>query len=215
MAIVARDDAIRIERLQGGGFGNNVYLIVCRDTNESVLIDAPGPPGAKKIKDMVAGTDLKYILLTHSHRDHIGALFELRHNPDVPVGIHHMGAKMLPEPPEVELHDGDVISFGKIALKVLHTPGHTPDSVCFYIGNYLMSGDTLFHGGPGKTSSPEALQQIIDSINKTIFALPDEIRVFPGHGESALLKEEKEEFAIFCSRSHDPNLCGDVVWLSS
>ena len=213
MAIVARDDTIRIESLQVGPYGNNVYLMVCRDTDESVLIDAPAE--AEQIKDMVNGTELKYILLTHSHMDHIGALFELRHDLNVPVGIHPLGAKKLPEPPDIELHDGDVVTFGKINLKVLYTPGHTAGSVCFYVGKYLMSGDTLFHGCPGKTGSSEDLQQIIESISKKLIVLQDDTQVFTGHGESANVKEEKEDFGIFNSRTHDPHLCGEVVWLSS
>jgi glyoxylase-like metal-dependent hydrolase (beta-lactamase superfamily II) len=79
----------------------------------------------------------------------------------------------------------------------------------------LISGDTLFPGGPGKTGSPNALKQIIESITDKILPLPDDTRVFSGHGDATVLKKEKEEIAVFKSRDHDPNLCGDVLWLSS
>jgi glyoxylase-like metal-dependent hydrolase (beta-lactamase superfamily II) len=102
-----------------------------------------------------------------------------------------------------------------MSLKVLHTPGHTPGSLCFWVGKYLISGDTIFPGGPGQTKSPTDLKRIIESITRKIFVLPDDTAIYPGHGDSTLLRKEKEEFAIFSSRPHNPNLCGDVLWLSS
>jgi glyoxylase-like metal-dependent hydrolase (beta-lactamase superfamily II) len=79
----------------------------------------------------------------------------------------------------------------------------------------LISGDSIFPGGPGKTRSPAALKQIIKSITEEIFVLPDDTQIYPGHGDSTVLKKEKDEFAVFSSRLHDPGLCGDVLWLSS
>jgi len=96
---------------------------------------------------------------------------------------------------------------------VLHTPGHTPGSLCFRVGRYLISGDTIFPGGPGRTSSPDDFKQIIKSITEKIFVLPDDTQIYPGHGNSTVLKNEKEEFAVFASRPHEPNLCGEVLWL--
>ena len=116
---------------------------------------------------------------------------------------------------EVLLGDGDTISFGTVGLKVLHTPGHTPGSICFLTGKYLLSGDTIFPGGPGKTYSPDKLQQIIDSITGKIFVLPEDTRIFPGHGASTIVRREKVEFDVFSSRPHNASLCGDVLWLSS
>jgi glyoxylase-like metal-dependent hydrolase (beta-lactamase superfamily II) len=104
---------------------------------------------------------------------------------------------------------------GKIKLQVLHTPGHTPGSVCFKVSKYLISGDTIFPGGPGKSGSPDNLKQIIKSITDKIMVLPDDTAIYPGHGEATTLNKEKQEFAVFSSRPHDPNLCGDVLWLSS
>jgi glyoxylase-like metal-dependent hydrolase (beta-lactamase superfamily II) len=83
------------------------------------------------------------------------------------------------------------------------------------VGKYLIAGDTIFPGGPGKTGSPAALKQIIDSIVSKIFVLPDETEVYPGHGWGTVLGKEKKEFAVFSTKTHDPNLCGDVLWLSS
>ena len=147
--------------------------------------------------------------------DHIGALSELRSGLGIPLAAHAADAGVSPPPPEIQLNDGDIISFGNIKLEVLHTPGHTPGSLCFKTGKYLISGDTIFPGGPGKTRSPADLQQIIKSINSKIFTMDDDTQVYPGHGDSTVLKKEKDEFAVFSSRPHKPNLCGDVLWLSS
>lgn len=213
MTIAVRDSNIRIEKLQLGPFGTNAYLLTCLYTDESVVIDAPAEAG--KITEKLRGTKPKYILLTHNHFDHTGALAEIRSLLKIPLAAHAADSGNLHLPPEIRLNDGDVVSFGTINLEVLHTPGHTPGSLCFRTGKYLISGDTLFPGGPGKTGSPSALKQIIESITSKLFILDDDTLVYPGHGESTVLKKERDEFAAFASRPHDPSLCGDVLWLST
>ena len=213
MASVVKDDNIQIERLQLGPFGTNAYVLTCQQTRDSVVIDAPAE--ADKIIENLKGTNPRYILLTHNHMDHIGALAELRSRLIIPLAAHTSDAAGLAPPPEIQLNDGDTVSFGNIKLEVRHTPGHTPGSLCFKTGKYLLSGDTIFPGGPGKTSSPANFQQIIKSITSKIFPLDDDTQVYPGHGDSTVLKKEKEEFAVFSSRPHSPTLCGDVLWLSA
>jgi len=213
MGALVKDDRLRIDRLSLGPFGTNCYLITCRRTGESIVIDAPGE--AAEILRGLKGTHPRFILITHTHMDHLGALSHLKSELEIPVAVHPLEAKNLPLRPEILLDDGDTVSFGRIKLTVLHTPGHTPGSICFLTGKYLISGDTLFPGGPGKTRSPADLRQIIESIKEKILPLPDDTQVYPGHGDSTILRKEKEEFALFSSRSHDPNLCGDVLWLSS
>jgi len=213
MTIVAEDDAIQIERLELGPFGTNAYIVICRKMRDSALIDAPAE--ANIIMDRLKGTNPKYILLTHNHMDHIGALAELQAGLKVPLAAHALDAGNLPSPPEMLLNEGDTVSVGNLKLKVLHTPGHTPGSLCFKVGKYLISGDTIFPGGPGKTRSPDAFKQIIKSITEKIFVLPDDTPIYPGHGESTVLKKEKEEFAVFSSHPHSPHLYGEILWLSS
>ena len=213
MTMVAEDDTIRIEQLQLGSFGTNAYILTCQRTGESVLVDAPAE--ADKIMERLQGTSPKYILLTHNHMDHTGALPALRDRLGLPLAAHPADAGILNPLPEIRLNDGDVVSFGDIRLEVRHTPGHTPGSLCFRTGKYLISGDTIFPGGPGKTGSPAALTQIIKSITGQIFTLEDDTRIYPGHGDSTTVKKEKEAFAAFSSRPHDPNLCGDVLWLTA
>jgi glyoxylase-like metal-dependent hydrolase (beta-lactamase superfamily II) len=213
MVLVVKDDNIEIEKLELGPFGTNAYVLVCRATGDSVLVDTPAE--ASKIVERLKGTNPRYILITHSHMDHLGAFSELKAKLGVRVGAHPLEAGRLPSPPEILLNDGDIVSFGDVELKVLHTPGHTPGSLCFLAGRYLISGDTLFPGGPGKTSRPADLRQIIESMTEKIFVLPDDTQVYPGHGDSTVLKKEKDEFAVFSARAHDPGLCGDVLWLSA
>jgi glyoxylase-like metal-dependent hydrolase (beta-lactamase superfamily II) len=87
--------------------------------------------------------------------------------------------------------------------------------LCFHVGGYLISGDTIFPGGPGNTRSSGDFKQIVRSLKEKIFVLPDDTHVYPGHGEPTTLKKEKDEFAVFSSRPHSPDLHGDVLWLTS
>lgn len=213
MKIMVEDRDVRIIRMELGPWGTNAYIVVCRATGDSVVVDAPGD--ADKVLKRLAGTKPKYIVLTHTHIDHIGALEELKARLKVPVALHPEDAVRLSLRPDMELKDGDTIEVGKLKFKVLHTPGHTPGSLCFLVGKYLISGDTIFPGGPGKTGTPADFKQIVKSLDTRLFVLPDDTQVYPGHGDGTVLGKEKKEFATFASKPHDPNLCGDVLWLSS
>jgi len=205
--------AVQIERLELGPFGTNAYVVTCRKTQSSVLIDAPAE--AHIIIDRLKNTTPKYILLTHNHMDHIGALAQLRNELKVPLAANALDVRNLTSPPEILLNDDDTVWLGELKFTVLHTPGHTPGSLCFRVGRCLISGDTIFPGGPGKTSSPADFKKIIKSITDKIFVLPDDTQIYPGHGDSTVLKKEKDEFAVFASRPYDSYLCGDVRWLSA
>ncbi len=213
MEIVVKNQSIQIEKMELGPFGTNTYILICRKTGDSIIIDAPGEAG--KIMERLKETNPKYLLMTHNHMDHTGALSELKSALNVPVAAHEADAAKLPTTPDVLLKDEDVVAFGEIQVKVLHTPGHTPGSLCFFTDIYLISGDTLFPGGPGKTWSPADFEKIIESITGKLFDLPDDTHVFPGHGDSTILKKEKLAFEEFSSGPHDPNLYGDVLWSSS
>ena len=213
MTIVAKDDDIQIQKLQLGPYGTNAYIVICQKTGDSLVVDAPAE--ADTLIDRLQGSNPKYILLTHDHMDHVGALDELRSRLSIPLAAHADDATKLTAAPEVIVGDGDTISLGKLTVEVMHTPGHTLGSLCFKIGRYLLSGDTLFPGGPGKTGSPEAFSQIMKSITEKVLILPDDTPVHAGHGDSTILKKEKDEIAEFSARTHSPGLCGDVLWLSS
>ncbi len=213
MTTVVQEEKVKIDRYTLGPYGTNCYVVTCLATKESVLIDAPAK--ASEIIGYLQGTTPKYILMTHNHEDHTGALKKVREKLGVPMAAHPADADELPVMPDMFLEDGDVLNIGDIALEVIHTPGHSPGSLCFLCGCNLISGDTIFEGGPGKSWEPEELKQIIMSIITKIFTLPDDTRIFPGHGESTVLNKEKGEYAVFASKPHDPNLYGDIVWLKS
>lgn len=212
MITVVKNDRIQITKLELGPFGTNSYVLICPKTNESVVVDAPGE--VDLVLAQLYKTSPQYILMTHNHFDHIGGLVELKAALDVPLAAHLADASDLPLKPDSLLDDGDEISMGAKQIRVLHTPGHTPGSLCFLAGNYLLVGDTLFPGGPGRTQSPHEFRQIIRSINEKLFGLPEETEVYPGHGEATTIKEAKQQYEVFSARPHHPNLCGDVVWVS-
>ena len=213
MATVVKNDSIRLERYELGPFGTNSYIMTCLKTGDSVVFDAPGD--APKILGQLKQTNPRYILMTHSHMDHTGALAQLKSALNVPIAAHTADAGRLPIAPDTLLADGQAIAFGNIQLKAIHSPGHTPGSLCFYTKGYLISGDTLFPDGPGKTGSPSDFRQIVESLKNRIFVLPDDTQVFPGHGTHTVLGKEKQAFEAFRARPHDPNLCGDVQWSTS
>jgi glyoxylase-like metal-dependent hydrolase (beta-lactamase superfamily II) len=213
MTTIISDESIQIDKLQLGPYGTNCYTVVCQRTRASLVIDAPAE--SDRIVAQLKNTNPRYILLTHDHMDHTGALADLRSTLGIPLAAHVLDSGSISPAPEMLLEDGATILLGNLEFRVLHTPGHTPGGLCFLCGRYLFSGDSLFPGGPGKTWSPSAFRQIVDSLNRKIFVLPDDTRVYPGHGDITVLKKEKEEYAVFNSRQHSPDLCGDVIWLTS
>ena len=194
-------------------YDNNCYVLVCPETRESLVIDAPSEPD--KIVALAQGTTIKQIVITHNHRDHWGALAELKEKTKAQVAAHPADANALPVALDVPLLGGESLQIGTISVSVIHTPGHTPGSLCLLTGHHLFTGDTLFPGGPGATRTNAALIQTIQSITSKLFVLPDSTKVYPGHGAGAELGPEKQQYAIFAGKSHDPNLCGDVTWLGS
>jgi hydroxyacylglutathione hydrolase len=160
MAVINNQN-LRLERLQLSRWEVNSYIIVCPQTGQSALVDVP--PGALTLLKSLEGSDLKYIILTHSHIDHIAGLAAFQSRMKAPLAVHPADQGALQSTPDLFLVDGETISVGKINISVLFTPGHTPGSTCFRIGEYLISGDTLFPGGPGRTETPADFQQVLKS----------------------------------------------------
>lgn len=204
------------------GFANNSYLVTCLSTNQSIIIDTPDEP--TEMMAAAAETDVQAILITHNHWDHLEGFDVVTERFDVPVGIGSDDAD------EISNRDGyrspiDVsndakLQFGNIRIRCIATPGHTPGSTSYLLPAespsahpHVFTGDTLFPGGPGRTGSPEALNQIIESITDRLHTLPTDAVVLPGHGGSTTIAESIDEYRVFASKSHPPDLHGDVTWL--
>lgn len=192
------------------GESTNCYIIVDEETKETIVIDPGGEPD--KIKEMlnILSAKLKYIILTHCHGDHIGAVISTKKDFGGKILIHRTESENLNnpnitlspyigmEPIELEadsrLDDNDLIHIGNLEFKVIHTPGHTAGGICLYSEKYkmLFSGDTLFRGTWGRTDLPTgSMINIMDSIVKKLLILPEDTIVYPGHGKLTMIREEK------------------------
>lgn len=184
----------------------NCYLVADPETKEACLIDPGGDPGL--IEDVIRrhGFHLRFIINTHGHGDHIAANDFF----GVPVYIHEADASFLSDPaknlsrqflfdvtsrPAARLlKDGDAIRLGRLAFKVIHTPGHTPGSISLRLGTDLFTGDTLFAGGVGRTDFDHGDEEALyRSIHKRLLACEDGMTIHPGHGESSTIGAERRE----------------------
>ncbi|MGO2038196.1 MAG: MBL fold metallo-hydrolase [Brevibacterium sp.] len=200
---------------------NNVWII--GDDTEVIVIDPAHDVDG--IAEAVGARDVKAILLTHGHDDHVGVVRDFAHkvgNPPVYLNPDdHVLWDMTYESyrPDEEIADGDSWTVGGVRLKALHTPGHSPGSTCFFVetglpvpasagagravGPVLFSGDTLFDGGPGATGrSYSSFETIIESIRTVLFALPDATVVLTGHGGSTSIGAEKPSLEDWIKRGH-------------
>lgn len=200
----------RLKVNAGGFMGINCYIIQDEETKETMVIDPGG--SIEKIEEMlnVIEANVKYILLTHCHGDHMGAAEKLRKeyggkilihrfdheglkNPNINLSTHiGIGDVILEE--DSRLDDGDIIHIGSLQFKVIYTPGHTIGSISLYCEEekMLFSGDTLFRGSWGRTDLPtSSFEQIMDSITNRLMVLPEDTIVYPGHGKSTIIKEEE------------------------
>ena len=205
------DDNIIIHKIKCGPYDNNAYILVCPETNESIIIDTPSDPGV--VVAIASATTVKSIVITHNHMDHLLGFDEVTAAFNVPVAIGSDDASALPKPADLLLHTGSKITAGNVTLEAMHTPGHTDGSICYKVQNHLFTGDTLFPGGPGKTRSPGHLTQLLESLNDSIFTLSSEIIFYPGHGDDGRLEESKRDYQLFASGEHSSDLHGDVEWL--
>lgn len=176
---------MKIERIVVGGLQTNCYVL--HSEKDAIIVD-PGDE-AGKIANAVQNLKTRMILATHGHFDHIGALHRIKQMVKAQAAIHpqdwHRGF-------DIELFDGQIIEFGAEKLAVMHTPGHTPGGCCFLIGRHLLSGDTLFPDGPGNTMFPGGDEQaILRSIREKLMLLPDDTRVYPGHGAETTIGKER------------------------
>ena len=220
MGIHYQDRDIVVYKTSCGPYDNNCYLLVCRKTGESAIVDTPEGPGA--VIDQARETDVKAILITHNHMDHLAGFDSVFSAYTVPVSIGTADGVALDGKGVTEWIGGpDINQVGRLKIRAIGTPGHTPGSVCYAIDTeqgehtLLFSGDTLFPGGPGRSGSPETFLQEVRSITGGLFPLPDHTVVLPGHGADTTISVAKYEYGIFASKGHPEDLHGEVTWLGA
>jgi glyoxylase-like metal-dependent hydrolase (beta-lactamase superfamily II) len=173
----------------------NGYIVSCGTTKEAVVID-PGLP-AEKIIEQAAGLKIKYILATHCHPGHVAGKDEVKDVTGGATGIHSLDAKQFLRSADRYLIDGDELEFGELKLTVMHTPGHTPGSLCFVIANHAFVGDTILAGGIGRQMPETDLRRQMMSIGTKLLRLPPATALYPGHGPATSLEREMAQSPIF------------------
>jgi hydroxyacylglutathione hydrolase len=198
-----------IVTLPVGIIQTNCYVAGCEETKEGLIIDPGGNPERILTAVKRHGLTIRYVLNTHAHFDHTDGNRAVVEATGAALAIHPLDRPLLEAggggawfgmgtlagpSPTVELNAGDQLTVGKLCFEVLHTPGHTPGHVCFYERNegVVFDGDVLFYQGVGRTDLPGGnWPQLMDSIQRVLFALPDGTIVYPGHGPATTIGEEK------------------------
>jgi hydroxyacylglutathione hydrolase len=212
-------EGVIIRQIPLGDFEVFTYIVACPETKEAAVIDPAGED--QKIFSLIKeeGFRVKYILNTHGHADHVLANQELKKAFLAPTCMHELDIQFFsqkevrdlsaaelglqaPDPADRALKDGDVLKVGTLEIRVIHTPGHTPGSVCYLVDGNLFTGDTLFVGSAGRTDLVGgSLDMLVDSIEEKILPLPKETVIWPGHDygdspTSTIAREMKENVYI-------------------
>jgi hydroxyacylglutathione hydrolase len=193
---------VKIHHIQVGMIQTNCYILWDEDEKKVLIVD-PGADGEKILK-WIEREGLKplAILLTHGHFDHIGGIPLIQRRTGIPLYVHpadvHMLSRAVRKDNLYALEDTETIKLGGLSIQVLHTPGHTPGSVCFLIGDTLLAGDTVLEGTVGRTDlhggDPRALTR---SIEEKILPLPDEVQIYSGHGPNSTIGKERRSNPFF------------------
>lgn len=193
-----------ITKLSVGPMDNNAYLLRCRQTGEQVLVDAAAEP--LRLLDLVGKDGLVGVVTTHRHGDHWQGLGEVVAATSARTFAHPLDATDIPVETEVFLSDGDALRFGTVELSVIHLVGHTPGSIALVYDDpdgepHVFTGDCLFPGGVGRTTSPVDFASLYEGVVEKLFGrLPDETWVYPGHGNDTTIGRERPDLAAWRDR---------------
>lgn len=203
-----KEENMQIEKLVLGICATNCYIVYDDKTKKAIVIDPADSFDKIKNKINMLGVEVEYIIITHAHIDHIMALDDLKGYTNAKIVINaneapflndavnnlanHFSACSPKSKPDVLINDGDNITLENMVLKFIHTPGHTSGGMCILIGDDLFSGDTLFNMSIGRTDFYGGnFEYEINSIKNKLLPLGDNIKVYPGHGESTTIGFEK------------------------
>ncbi|KEI03828.1 MBL fold metallo-hydrolase [Clostridium botulinum] len=201
---------MKIKRIPAGMYGANCYVLIDEETMVGCIIDPGGD--ADRLVNIIDefNIEVKFILLTHGHMDHVGGVEILREKYNVPVYINGKDKELMEKGTEVfgriwsktsedkELKDGEILKLGNLDIKCMETPGHTPGGMSFLVNNVVFTGDTLFRGSVGRCDLPGGNQsQLIESIKSKLMILDDEIVVLPGHEGESNIRFEKQYNPFF------------------
>jgi glyoxylase-like metal-dependent hydrolase (beta-lactamase superfamily II) len=190
---------LMISKISVGPMDNEAYLLRCRQTDEQLLVDAAEEED--RLLDLVGPDGLVGVVTTHRHADHWQALADVVKATGARTFAHPLDAPGIPVETEVFLEDGDRVRFGAVELTAIHLVGHTPGSIALLYDDpegfpHLFTGDCLFPGGVGRTTSPEDFRSLFGGVRDKLFArLPDETWVYPGHGDDTTLGVDRPHLA--------------------
>ncbi len=209
---VREDGGVRIVQVGPmGPYGNNAYIVRDVAAGASLLVDMPLEEGPL-LAAIAAEGGVQRVVVTHWHPDHWATYDAVRAATGAPV---HVGAAEVNIPEQRvdgRLDDGAEVRVGAIRVGVMHTPGHTPGSISLRVGGAVITGDTLFAGGPGRTFAAGDLETVIASIEGKLLALAPETIVLPGHGDSTTIEASRRGAAAYRLSPRPPRSFGDVEW---
>ena len=195
---------LTISKLAVSDMANNAYLLRDPDTGEALLIDAAAEP--EMLLRLIGDADLRTVVTTHGHWDHHRALPQVVEATGAVTVAHPLDAGDLPVPVQRTVEHGDTVTVGGQPLEVVHLRGHTPGSIALIwrggenAGTHVFTGDSLFPGGPGRTTNPTDFNSLMDDLEARIFLLPDETWFYPGHGNDSTLGAERPHLGEWRAR---------------
>ena len=196
---------MQIKRIPAGMYAANCYILIDEENKLGCIVDPGGDEGIITEEIEKSNMQVKFILLTHGHLDHVEAVDALKQKYNIPVYISGKDKELMKNRQSVfgelwntteedkEINDGDVLELGNLKIKCIETPGHTPGGMCFFVEGVVFTGDTLFYGSIGRTDFPGGNhRELINSIKTKLMTLADDIVVLPGHERESKIKFERE-----------------------
>lgn len=209
---IFQDGGIRIVKVGPmGPSGNNAYIVRDTAAHAGLLVDMPLDE-SPLLEAIAAEGGVQTVIATHWHPDHWTSYDAVRRATGAPVLVGDQEIRIPEERIDGRLFDGQVVALGSVELTVLHTPGHTPGSICLRIGAAVITGDTLFDGGPGKTFASGDLETLMTSIDAKLLPIPGETVVLPGHGAITTIALAHAGREAYRAQPKPVGFHGDVAW---